>query len=95
MIWWIERVQKNIKELYDLEFNPKYFCFAMATPSPYWAIVDLEHLESLWLKIEDVKEVWFSYYRKGEKVITYKIPYLKRFDYQKFLNSWDEKDLPK
>jgi hypothetical protein len=92
MIWWIKRIQKNIKDLYDLEFNPDIFAFAMA--NPYWGIVDLKHLESLWFKKEDTKEVRFTY-RNNNKIITYKIPFKKRFEYQKFLLSWEEEDLPK
>lgn len=83
----IERVQKNIKDLFLLDFNPDFFAYSWI--NPWFPLVQKWDMEKRWVSHEDIKEIWFSYEWKIAK-----IPYQKRFDYQKFLKSWDLKDLP-
>jgi hypothetical protein len=96
MIWNLKLTQDRMKKMFGLEYNPKFFAFTMTAPHCY--VLEKEIRERFWWKVEDTTEIWFTYLYyidESPKILpTLKIPYKTRLDYQKFLLSWDFKDLP-
>ncbi|MBW7954868.1 hypothetical protein H3C61_03575 [Candidatus Gracilibacteria bacterium] len=80
MLGGIDRVVKNIKEKYQITYDPNKFTFCMAK----------------WDKLEKnggkIVELVFTYDLTGEVL---RIPYKKRLDFQKFLSSGDLQEIPK
>jgi len=79
MLGWIDRVLKNIKEKYGITYDPNKFTFCMAR----W-----DKLQKDWWQIV---QLVFTYDKTWDVL---RIPYQKRLDYQKFLDSWGVGELP-